>query len=618
MEQLQYLRQYLGDDIQVSDVSLSYIDQLFPELHDRYLILHKPANTSTDAQNNSLTKSLMSDYDITGSPLKYSFNDDRFDATLLMKKQWRNEERFLPLTKREARTSLNLCLEYLCDNSRPIFVLCDGNDEGGSRLLGTVVNNNWFTTIEVTSLGVKSVAVTRDTSALVQQHLRLSQVLEHHVRVSVLSVYDLFGIKAEMFDWSENEKCMFEGSLSIEIENNTLAHNVFAEATKKDLVVEIVTGNDLSPLKELWKQLVLLNQYLTMLEQHRESLKSQYNTILRFPDNFTSPYKEENEKVMEDVKRLLYGDYSFRHNSFKNLSETEMINGENAERDVTLEQHAQNLYFRDNLDFTEVLWELLIKNTDYNQMIKCIHTVLQEIQSTGCVTQENFTTNTRFGNVIFNLHNQTTFSKNLMGSLPLEFLIDMGVEKLSRDYIYILIKSGLMQMHEVQERFGKFASKDPDIHGYRRKLLYLARLHICLEFVIIVQATLACPTESLSAVFSFAFKQFVHEGLNFDDSQDVLKSTIYHLRAPLPNAIINLLNEETPATRRISLSSESNWLRLTSTTYYSRIPIFPPSTNTTGEHENVLYDEITDFHDQSITDEVYHTVAAVSWSRRVR
>lgn len=80
------------------------------------------------------------------------------------------------------------------------------------------------------------------------------------------------------------------------------------------------------------------------------------------------------------------------------------LNDENFENDIKIEQYIKNLPFRYNLDFTDFLWELLIRkcilrnactlyiylsickislilaeNSNYFEMTECIHTVLKEI-----------------------------------------------------------------------------------------------------------------------------------------------------------------------------------------------------------------------------------------------
>lgn len=63
--------------------------------------------------------------------------------------------------------------------------------------------------------------------------------------------------------------------------------------------MQIVTNSNNSPLKELWKQLLLLNQYLSILEDYTKNISSHYNSIpLKFPQNFVNPYNEVYKNII--------------------------------------------------------------------------------------------------------------------------------------------------------------------------------------------------------------------------------------------------------------------------------------------------------------------------------
>lgn len=117
-----------------------------------------------------------------------------------------------------------------------------------------------------------------------------------------------------MINWKENAKSNFEGSVSIEVDSCSLSLYPITSASKNNLVVlifhlyvhlifciyctlffqiaQIVTGSALSPLNDLWKQLLLLNEYLNIIEEYKKSVSFDYVPCLQFPDNFTNPHKE--------------------------------------------------------------------------------------------------------------------------------------------------------------------------------------------------------------------------------------------------------------------------------------------------------------------------------------
>lgn len=79
----------------------------------------------------------------------------------------------------------------------------------------------------------------------------------------------------------------------------------------------------------------------------------------------------------------------------------------------------------------------------------------------------NITETTKFGRILSNLQSQKIISQLLVGSLPLEYLIDMGITKLSRDYMYILIKTGLLDPHLIRKKLSNPFSEEFKIADYR-------------------------------------------------------------------------------------------------------------------------------------------------------
>ncbi|KOC63496.1 Protein zwilch like protein [Habropoda laboriosa] len=381
-----------------------------------------------------------------------------------------------------------------------------------------------------------------------------------------------------MINWDHNVKSNFEGSLSVEVNTCSLSLHPPTRASKNNLVAQVATNSNSSPLKELWKQLLLLNQYLNIIEDYTENKNSQYTvTPLEFPCNFISPYKEDHDTILKNINLLLNGDYSFRYPNGTEGQKINFLNEENLENDVNIQQSVQSLPFRCNLDFTDFLWDLLILNSNYLEMTKCIYTVLEETIVNACLPQVNYTNSTRFAKIIINPHQQTIISHLLLGSLPLEYIIDMGFEKLCKDYLYILRNARFGEVHDIQQQLKNISCNEFSVDSYRKRLICLAQIHVCLEFMLLLQNNLECPSDDLRTLFSCTFRQYVGEKSPIKSYHDLHQCRIYTLSAPLPVPVVNNLYTKIPCVRRISLSSESKLSKLTTIRYYSQLPIFPTS-----------------------------------------
>ncbi|KYN18209.1 hypothetical protein ALC57_09456 [Trachymyrmex cornetzi] len=510
-------------------------------------------------------------HDVSGSPLEYSFGNCEFDDTVVITRQnWQKEEEsYLPLNRMDASNAVNICLEHLDTNTLPILALCDGKDPKQSKLIGIIVSQDWFTTLEAVSTGTTNLTTIRNKShTVVQEHLKHPFTQEHNIKISMFSALDLFGIKQEMIDWDKTSKSDFKGSINIEMHSSSLD----SRPSKIALVSQINAEWKDSLLKELRDQLFLLSQYLSTIDECKKNVGLQ-NSII-----FTTSNSEEHEIVNEKLNLLLNGDFNFRKSNNSNVKESNHINKENFEIDAKLRERVQNIFLRHDVDFTDLLWEILI--------------ILKEIIEHKFTPQINDTNLTRFVKCISNLHHQETISHLLVGSVPLELVVDMGFEKLIRDYSYILRGARFIDLHDIRQKLNNISSGIFNTESYRNKLIMLAQIHICLECMLLIEAHLECPIENLQSLFAYAYKEFVSEQSPLQHYPD-LCSRIFTFTVPLPNALANELNKMNPSVWRASVLSHSAASMLTTTTYYNKLPIFPTnvySTDNVDVQEEIVYD----------------------------
>lgn len=585
--------------VRASKLGLSYVDELFPDLKDHpYVVLHKNVPGTRHLSDHEKYEGSFDEYstrhDVSGSPLEYSFDNCELDDTVVITRQnWRKEEEsYLPLRRMDACNALNVCLESFDTNTLPILALCDGKDPKLSRLIGAIVSEDWFTTLEAVSIGTTNlVAVKNECHKIVQEHLKQPFTQEHNIKISVFSAVDLFGMKQETIDWDKTAKSDFEGSINVEVYSDSLDSRM----SKKTLIAEINAGWKDSPLKELRNQLFLLIQYLSTIDECKKSIGLQ-NSI-----EFTTPYSEEHDIITEQLNLLLNGDLSFRKSD--NVEESNRINKENAEIDAKLRERVQNVFLRHDIDFTDLLWEILIKTSAYPQMINYIETVLMEILEHKFTPQINDTNSTRFAKCISTLYRQETISHLLVGSVPLELIVDIGFEKLMRDYLHILRGARFVDLHGIRKKLNDVSSGIFNTENYRNKLITLAQIHICLECMLLIEGHLECPIESLQSLFAYAYKEFISPQSPLQHHSE-LCSRIFTLTMPLSNALANELNKMNPSVWRASVSSRSAASMLTTTTYYNKMPIFPTN--------------IYSIDDVDVQEEIVYGISATSSSARYK
>jgi len=65
---------------------------------------------------------------------------------------------------------------------------------------------------------------------------------------------------------------------------------------------------------------------------------------------------------------LLNGDSNFWKSDNRNVKENNHINKENFEIDAKLRERVQNIFLRHDIDFTDLLWEILISKLEIFQV----------------------------------------------------------------------------------------------------------------------------------------------------------------------------------------------------------------------------------------------------------
>jgi len=65
------------------------------------------------------------------------------------------------------------------------------------------------------------------------------------------------------------------------------------------------------------------------------------------------------------------------------------------------------------------------------------------------------------------LHHQETISHLLVGSVPLEFVVDIGFEKLIRDYLYILRGARFIDLHDIRQKLNNISSGIFNTESYK-------------------------------------------------------------------------------------------------------------------------------------------------------
>lgn len=306
--------------------------------------------------------------------------------------------------------------------------------------------------------------------------------------------------------------------------------------------MEIVSGSKKSPLYDLWNEIILLNKFITILENYKKKdMTSRYSVMpLNLPNDFTTPYYENSDKIMMKLRGLLLNSIDETEINYIDIEDLHITDENNdEENDIKLLNLVKVLDKRQNLDFTDQIWKIIRCSNNSRTMIDCIHYIFEEIVDKNYKPQINCFDDTRFAKLVADINQEKPNVPQLAGSLSLEIIIDIGMEKISRDIMYLLSSSNLMEAHESRKTLVAVASGEFDIDKYKNKLMSLSQIHMSLEFLNLIQGQFDnCRCDISHTLFEAALK--IYHGpqspLKFDDLNN---NNIYTLSVPAPQIFIS-------------------------------------------------------------------------------
>ena len=240
------------------------------------------------------------------------------------------------------------------------------------------------------------------------------------------------------------------------------------------LMVELVAGDEKLDTSQLWTELQLLTGFVRGLsgagvtwlggeeEQHTETLVTEVIETIRQigPRSGVTKLESETLAEQEDLEPF----------SFK---------------------------ARQEVDFTDILWSNLFKVQSYQQLteaFKMVFTSLINEEIRPFIYARNNTKSVV--KIVNSIVRGSETIPDMSGSLPLELLIECGLEKLRRDYSHSLLN-------------GELASKESIAHLLvsdcpEAALERLHSLHLMVELAVLLETHTKLPSEILRSVLASA------------------------------------------------------------------------------------------------------------------
>nr|XP_027216269.1 protein zwilch homolog [Penaeus vannamei] len=211
---------------------------------------------------------------------------------------------------------------------------------------------------------------------------------------------------------------------------------------------------------------------------------------------------------------------------------------------------------RQNMDFIDLLWMVLMKCESYQELKESLEFIFKAVVMGQVRPQIHVRNNTQVGNLVRSLMRGQADLPELTGLMPLNMLIEMGIEKIKKDYINIF-QAGDLATGEQLSWFVGYTDCMED------SVMQLEKLHVALQVVVLLHTYLNLPSSALVQFTAQALNQ-LKEGLSSPYSFSFKLSTF---------TVHQLLNSLKPSMWELVLHSTHSTLEKTLVCHVSHRPL---------------------------------------------
>lgn len=550
---------------------------------------------------------------LTGSPLK---DDDEIDdlinnsiaSKIHLNLKWNdNEEMYTPIDINKAREILMNVQEqtFPVDSRGSIFILCnDQTVKNSTFLLSTRIEEGR----NVRGIGCYHGVVKHENKSI-------DGLLNRHL--SFISPSEKLNAQLEsIFEITPNVNLKFVNTAV----NPAINH--IDESSEVVLNQKVEIGRSHVLCEDFWSQIQLLN----MIKQD----------IINFKNNSCDGTMSE--------PQYNYGSADLTFESLQEkvvgiLSEVHAITEDtDGIVDTGLEAVIKRARQRQLNEVSEQLWDLLKFTNSYGDLKKIITFIFQTSSRSNIVNVPTSTCGNKFSELIRELSQQRLAIPHLVGTEPLELLLEIGIEKLMNDYEYILAESRICKLRDMnfgggssqsgsdkplsvrkslsaaavdlnqssrktllKKAAGSFESEEED-HGMKNSrfnerdvelnISKLVNLHLAVEHLLLIQNNLTMENDYAT----ISKRLFMKPLIPFEDLPKFDKFEI----SINDKKVVNLVENLVPNAQKFVLHSSSKFKSIKSVFYFNIEQIVPPLAQ--KEKEDEVIDKSGDsFHFISFT-----------------
>ncbi|XP_062922303.1 protein zwilch homolog isoform X2 [Mobula hypostoma] len=443
----------------------------------------------------------------------------------------------LPLSSMKARQlaswytlAHNLHLSELINGSVPtalpvLWVRCDGSDREGTVWFGAEPVK---TGKDITSMVFHTVTcsgpIVDKSSFTTLEKLKISHKDRHlcsAVTTKGYARYDLFGVSM-----LENTIIEPQSSIVVDLTWNTVVKilEVPPLTSVATLNIKVEPGDPRSPVFQVYKELA----FLLVLAEGLKTGETEWPEVLE-----EKTAVEAVQELIKDVKNQITVS---QHQPER--TDIEKLKSDEAAVESTI--YSSFIPERGDLDFAEQLWTRMRKTvSSYQDVVDCLTLVIRHLQSKDIQPWIHKGSNSSFSKLIQQSYQSAMPTVSVNGLTAIRMLLEIGLDKLQRDYINYFIGQELTTLNYLDYFINSTVN-------FEDQILRLQKLHHMLELVVSCSAFLTLSHENLFALTQSCSKYYKDNAL---DEHHVFQLPIR------PTAINAFFENENPTMWRMEITS---------------------------------------------------------------
>ncbi|XP_040018025.2 protein zwilch homolog [Gasterosteus aculeatus] len=340
----------------------------------------------------------------------------------------------------------------------PLWVRCDMADPAGTTWFGaeTVCMGKRVSGVKLYSVTCKGSTVD-NASLITLEQLKQEHNKKHHpssMTIKGSARFILFGSTVV-------ENTMIESQSSVTVDFKWSPVESVLEtpplSSTATLNIKVASGDMRSPMYEMYRELEFLQALADGLRTGETEWVEALESVSAV--NLTTAFLEE----LRDTSKTLQDQTAKTAKNAEVKPETDILN---------------SFLERGDLDFVEQLWVRMRRSvTSYQDIGDCLKLVMEALRYGDIKPWIHRDSSSSLSKLILQSYHQQIDHVSLTGVTPVQMLLEMGLDKMRKDYINYLIGEELTTLNHL----GYYLSTEVD---QQEQVIRLRKLHHLLEIIV--------------------------------------------------------------------------------------------------------------------------------------